>query len=243
MSKLPNNLQKQLDNKIFSGYSIEDDQGSCDVWLEAWEMVKAAMDEYGIEDIEEFDREFNDTSLLYNWSSELEMALANAGLDNPDYLESRIAFCSEYIARYGDQSEYNILHMKSAIAESHFKLGRQAEGERLFEEITRNDPDWSWGWISWSDMYWLDAQEVDKDSDRAVAILKQGLEEVEAYDDYEILIKLQELYMDLGMVEEALAIEVGSQKQEPVRVTKIGRNELCPCGSGKKYKKCCLGRD
>jgi len=21
---------------------------------------------------------------------------------------------------------------------------------------------------------------------------------------------------------------------------KIGRNELCPCGSGKKFKKCCL---
>lgn len=24
---------------------------------------------------------------------------------------------------------------------------------------------------------------------------------------------------------------------------KIGRNELCPCGSGKKYKKCCLEKD
>jgi SEC-C motif len=24
---------------------------------------------------------------------------------------------------------------------------------------------------------------------------------------------------------------------------KIGRNEPCPCGSGKKYKKCCLPRD
>ncbi len=24
---------------------------------------------------------------------------------------------------------------------------------------------------------------------------------------------------------------------------KIGRNEPCPCGSGKKYKKCCLGRE
>ena len=23
---------------------------------------------------------------------------------------------------------------------------------------------------------------------------------------------------------------------------KIGRNDLCPCGSGKKYKKCCLGK-
>ena len=24
-----------------------------------------------------------------------------------------------------------------------------------------------------------------------------------------------------------------------VRVEKVGRNEPCPCGSGKKYKKCC----
>jgi preprotein translocase subunit SecA len=23
-------------------------------------------------------------------------------------------------------------------------------------------------------------------------------------------------------------------------LTKIGRNEKCPCGSGKKYKKCCM---
>ncbi|MDX5608590.1 SEC-C metal-binding domain-containing protein [Clostridioides difficile] len=22
----------------------------------------------------------------------------------------------------------------------------------------------------------------------------------------------------------------------------LGRNELCPCGSGKKYKKCCLNK-
>jgi len=26
---------------------------------------------------------------------------------------------------------------------------------------------------------------------------------------------------------------------EPVRVQKVGRNDPCPCGSGKKYKKCC----
>lgn len=26
---------------------------------------------------------------------------------------------------------------------------------------------------------------------------------------------------------------------EPRRVDKIGRNDPCPCGSGKKYKKCC----
>jgi uncharacterized protein YecA (UPF0149 family) len=29
-------------------------------------------------------------------------------------------------------------------------------------------------------------------------------------------------------------------KVPPVRSDKVGRNEPCPCGSGKKYKKCCL---
>ena len=28
-------------------------------------------------------------------------------------------------------------------------------------------------------------------------------------------------------------------KSAPVRVVKAGRNDPCPCGSGKKYKKCC----
>ena len=27
---------------------------------------------------------------------------------------------------------------------------------------------------------------------------------------------------------------------EPRTEPKVGRNELCPCGSGKKYKRCCL---
>lgn len=34
--------------------------------------------------------------------------------------------------------------------------------------------------------------------------------------------------------------ENDSYVQEPAVSTKIGRNEPCPCGSGKKYKKCCI---
>ncbi len=30
-----------------------------------------------------------------------------------------------------------------------------------------------------------------------------------------------------------------NNKQMPISFKKIGRNELCPCGSGKKYKHCC----
>jgi len=31
----------------------------------------------------------------------------------------------------------------------------------------------------------------------------------------------------------------GTVKRQPRRVQKVGRNDPCPCGSGKKYKKCC----
>jgi len=50
-----------------------------------------------------------------------------------------------------------------------------------------------------------------------------------------------EEFEDLGIdfaEEEEDAYEV----QEPARrdENKVGRNDPCPCGSGKKYKKCCL---
>ena len=34
----------------------------------------------------------------------------------------------------------------------------------------------------------------------------------------------------------------GTVKKQPRRVQKVGRNDPCPCGSGKKYKHCC-GRE
>ena len=36
----------------------------------------------------------------------------------------------------------------------------------------------------------------------------------------------------------------GSEKAKPVRKSKkVGPNDPCPCGSGKKYKKCCMQKD
>ncbi|KCZ52265.1 SEC-C metal-binding domain-containing protein [Hyphomonas pacifica] len=47
--------------------------------------------------------------------------------------------------------------------------------------------------------------------------------------------------------EELPELQAGAEKLRQIRLTtdkktrrKIGRNDLCPCGSGKKYKKCCL---
>ncbi len=45
------------------------------------------------------------------------------------------------------------------------------------------------------------------------------------------------------LIDRAVKEQIKVQKPEPkVNMKKIGRNEPCPCGSGKKYKKCCLIR-
>ncbi len=47
----------------------------------------------------------------------------------------------------------------------------------------------------------------------------------------------EEGFMNFGQQKERKPVR---QTQQPVRVEqKVGRNEPCPCGSGKKYKKCC----
>lgn len=37
----------------------------------------------------------------------------------------------------------------------------------------------------------------------------------------------------------AFAREMRGERQQPVRSQKVGRNDPCPCGSNRKYKKCC----
>ncbi|NLA25785.1 MAG: hypothetical protein GX878_00155, partial [Firmicutes bacterium] len=55
--------------------------------------------------------------------------------------------------------------------------------------------------------------------------------------------RLRETAPDGGVEKEKEAASPGktpAAKRQPVRAEKkIGRNDPCPCGSGKKYKKCC----
>ena len=44
-----------------------------------------------------------------------------------------------------------------------------------------------------------------------------------------------------GLDEKTLQRLMAARNRKPsIREYKIGRNEPCPCGSGKKYKNCCL---
>jgi uncharacterized protein len=49
-------------------------------------------------------------------------------------------------------------------------------------------------------------------------------------------------YAHLGRTIFEVLMEDAAEGTQPAQHTKIGRNDPCPCGSGKKYKKCCGGK-
>ena len=259
---------EMLDDKMQKGYELSEvpdhrlleriKYDVLEVWGDTWVIIKNMMDKHGIMDIESFDDVFSGTQSIYNWSMDYDMELENALIENLEFAQTRIKFCTEYIERYKDKNEHNIKEMMRNAAGTYFRIGNTDKGEALFAKYLIDDPGWGWGWIGWSDQYHL--YEETKDTDKAIGILKQGLEVKELNDRWDVLDRLHDIYMDIGMQDEAEKIteemdRIGSKKQvlhSPGIITedsninnpyvagnKIGRNNPCPCGSGKKYKKCC----
>jgi hypothetical protein len=135
------------------------------------------------------------------------------------------------------------------------------KAEELFGSWLDADPAWGWGWIGWADCY-LPGAGRPADLERAEELLRRGYGVPSVRDRVYIAERLQEVCEDGGRPDEAR--EFGEQaerlRQKPLlpaarplpplgnpvpspgnvaRTVKVGRNEPCPCGSGKKHKKCC----
>jgi tetratricopeptide (TPR) repeat protein len=169
---------EMLDDKIYSGYRLLEDRKcieACILWCSAWNDIMYLMDHHEISGISAFDDRFQGIQSVFNWASDFEMELRNAVKDNENFLQTRIDFCNEYIKRSEDKQQLNIENMKSSIAEAYIELGRQKEGDALFESYLVKDPKWGWGWIAWSDCYWIFSENKQNDYQKAEAILKKAL--------------------------------------------------------------------
>jgi hypothetical protein len=47
-------------------------------------------------------------------------------------------------------------------------------------------------------------------------------------------------FLDGLLLDNAVSAALLDPDTKEVKVKKVGRNEKCPCGSGEKFKKCCL---
>jgi hypothetical protein len=167
---------------------------ACNIWLEVWEHLKPRF-RADMKSIQDAERVFNGLQSLFNWCQDLEIELHNAGLEDPSFFEKRILYCREFCDLFPDSDELLMHNMKRAEAETHFALGREAEGDRLFEVLIERFPDNAWGYIGWGDVYaWPIKDSGLRDLERAERIYKMGLSSnVKDKDDiFDRLRKLEE---------------------------------------------------
>lgn len=94
-------------------------------------------------------------------------------------------------------------------------------------------------------------QNIGANLEKAEKIFSLALTVKDLRDRADVIDRAIEIYQDLGKDQRAteLTAELDQltasktmspyQMPAPSRADHIGRNEPCPCGSGKKYKKCC----
>ena len=183
---------------------------------------------------------FRGSQSLFKWIQDLEDGLWNAGLEDRQFLTARIAVCEEGLRRFPAEDALMTENRRRALAESYFELGESGKAEALYRDWLQADPRWGWGWIGWSDGYGF-LRKV-RDWPRAEQILREGLAVDLVRDRLDILERLADVCDEQGRKGEAAQLRKEAKRSVAApKVTrpKIGRNEPCPCGSGKKFKKCC----
>ncbi len=248
---------EMIDDMMQDGYEKmekKDLTRACEVWLAVWRLLLSIAEEKRVTTIAELDSIFRGTQSVFNWVQDLEMELGNAGIRESAFHGERISFCQEFLKRFTREDPLITQNMKRALAGSYFASGDKSKADSLFLEWLKEDPAWGWGWIGWSDCH-RSGSENNKNYERAETILKEGLAVPGVRDKEFIAERLEYLYADMGRHEELEALRRNTVrpteqkkgegsfigKRSPEKKTRIGRNEPCPCGSGKKYKKCCGG--
>ncbi len=213
--------EERLDNLMQEGYKSLD----CDLWLEAWEMVKQMATPQMRTVIAFDDAHPGLTQFVSNWCSDLEMELHNAGLDDPVYREHRLRYAREFLAQFPDEDANRYVNFLRAQGEALWNLGRRAEAEAVYEELVERLPDEGWGYIGWSDHYWLWKSPEPKEYERAEAILQRALARPNLCDRDDVLERLASLHEEWDQLEKKVsdAAEPVSPASKPKQASKRKR--------------------
>ena len=236
---------EMLDDWMQEGYQLVGDgqvPEACDLWLRVWRAFTSVCEKHRIDAVHDLDGRFRGSQSVFNWMQDLELELWNAGLENASYLRTRIDLCRDVVARFHDLGSLTASNMGCAIAESLAELGDAEAADAEYEALIRADAADDTLWTRW-------ARSFERSNEaRAADILERGLA-VSGLRDRRVLLEAAvEMGSEVGrdeLVRRARKeLESSRPERGPVTArapTRVGRNDPCPCGSGKKYKKCCLG--
>lgn len=190
-----------------------------------WNMALAAFN-IDNEPLEHEDNPFDSLFCFNEKEYKLILARAMAFLSRQE--------ADTYALAYGIQYIYDFLYIDGLISEELYKKGLDLIIEMRFAVLQQYKSNaWQNSFVfKWQAPKSADAEQYLKEKEYLYKTFTEKVD-VKDYLPTDYLRKLEEWAMQKRKQESSYEVA------EPRRVEKIGRNAPCPCGSGKKYKKCC----
>ncbi len=185
---------EQIDERMQEGYDLLEagrTASACDAWWQVWQWLKDKVTPER-NTLDALDKAFRGTQAVFNWCQDFEMELENAGIDDPAYYRLRIRYCREFLETFPTVDWLMRGNFLRAEAESLWRLGEVKAAEARFAALIEANPDWAWGYIGWSDEYWL-FKNSQKNYDKAEAILQRALALPNLEDRGDVLDRLNDL--------------------------------------------------
>ena len=154
----------EFDFKMQKGYQFLSNQEYnkvVEIWISIWNELMDYMEKDNIKTFKMFDKIYNGTQFISNWVNDFDDCLYNIVSNSKDtevldiYGNIRIQLNEQIHDFTHLEDKLTIENTKRAIAETYFLLGNVKKSEELFELYLSENPKWGWGWIGWSDQYWL----------------------------------------------------------------------------------------
>jgi tetratricopeptide (TPR) repeat protein len=185
---------EKLDDMMQEGYELIEEKKyieGTELWLDVWEHLRKRFTP-DMESISEAEVVFPGMmQSLYNWCQDVEVALENAGSEDPSFYKKRIEYCNTFCSLFPESNELIIHNMKRAEADSYFHLGETRKGDELFEKMIDDFPDSVWGYLGWGDMYGVMRlnEKVPIDYKKANKIYRDGLKKVKDHNERKYLME------------------------------------------------------
>ena len=166
--------------------------------LKAWSDLKELMKILGAKSFCDLERE-TIYDLLY-WACTLTDNLHNASRKDESFLPKKLLFCKEYVEMHQDfldKDMRNIGNIRRSLADCYVDIRDFKTCDSLYETWLQKEPDWGWGWIGWSDCYWLFNKKNKSDFEKALSILERGLALKGVNDKNHMIDRLNSLKKDM----------------------------------------------
>lgn len=246
----------EWDELVQHGYEVQDmsnNESLIAYWWKAWEIFKQIInrrkEKMSVSGLME---EQDYCYPIDAWLQDFKMELGNAGEH-----ERRMEFCHAVLDLL-DWTYDGSSNFFSAIGEELYAVGKCKEGKEWFENWLKKEPqnENAWNVFSWCVQEEKGAEEAYKLIRKQVIGIPCTIHNSLLFERAKILAEHLQISEDLKWIESqqkyfSESMEAAdyyndsyddfmmSVQQPIVKDKKIYPNDLCPCGSGKKYKKCC----